>query len=756
MTVRLLLIEDNPGDALLLQRSLETAYPGRYVIVRAATLAEAREALARETFQAVLLDLGLPDSQGMHSVDAVRAAAPALPLVAMTGLDDEDLASEAIRRGAQDYLLKGQVDAALVARSIRYAIDRTHAEERLRLLSAEANRQARAAEAANAAKGQFLANMSHELRTPMNAILGMIDVALPKAVDPHLQDCLQTARESAGHLLALLNDLLDSAKIESGKMELESAHFSLRRMLDQVTRILSVRASEKGLCFCCRMPDETPDAVVGDRMKLQQVVLNLAGNAVKFTEKGDVTVSVEQLPLAAGEREIAAPEAEISDRKSQIANLKSDISNLKSQISNLKSETSTPQPALCIMRFAVQDTGIGISPSDRERLFRPFTQADASMARRFGGTGLGLSICKSLVELMRGRIWVESEVGKGSTFYFTVRLPLAKELPPDPQAPLALPAPLRVLLVEDNAANQKLAACILQGRGHTVEVAGDGSEAIRLTAHNRYDAILMDVQMPEMDGLQATAAIRQGERDRRGGQGGASRSPSRPAGRVPIVAMTAHSMRGDRQRCLAAGMDGYLSKPIDARELIETVERLADGDFKSQIPDLKSQISDKSQIPDLKSQISDKSQIPDLKSQISNLKLQIELPESEAASPETLAPVPSPAPFSLDEALARLGGESGLFQTTVEFFFSDGLKLLSEVLAAAAAGDAVAVERKAHRLKGTVLYLGAEPASAAVARVEAVGRARDLTDAPRALRALETEMARLAEALRPYRPAAPA
>ena len=377
-----------------------------------------------------------------------------------------------------------------------------------------------AAEAANVAKSQFLANMSHELRTPMNAILGMIDVALPKATDPTVQDCLQTAKGSADLLLTLLNDLLDSAKIESGKLELESAPFSLRRMLDQITRVLAVRASEKGLCFCCRMPEETPDAVVGDRMRLQQVLLNLAGNAIKFTERGEVEISLRALS----------------------------------------------QDGEACLEFAVRDTGIGIPPSGQERLFQPFAQADASMARRFGGTGLGLSICKSLVEMMGGRIWVESEVGKGSTFHFTVRLPLAKELPSDFDAPVAVPAAacaqLRILLAEDNPANQKLATYILQDRGHIVEIAGDGREAVRLTEQNRYDVILMDVQMPGMDGLEATAAIRKRE------DGGR---------RVPIIAMTAHAMKGDREQCLAAGMDGYLSKPIDAHEMIAMVESLAAG-----------------------------------------------------------------------------------------------------------------------------------------------------------------------------------
>ncbi len=379
-------------------------------------------------------------------------------------------------------------------------------------------RHAKAAEAANQSKSQFLANMSHELRTPMNAILGMIDVALPKATDPTVQDCLQTAKGSADLLLTLLNDLLDSARIESGRLELESVPFSLRRMLDQITRILSVRASERGLCFSCRIPDGTLDAVVGDRMRLQQVLLNLAGNAIKFTERGDVEISV---------------------------------------------RASSEGGEACL-EFAVRDTGIGIPPSSQEHVFQPFAQADASMARRFGGTGLGLSICRSLVEMMGGRIWVESEVGKGSTFYFTVHLPLAKEIPPEFEVPFAVSpaarAQLRILLAEDNPANQKLATYVLQDRGHFVEIAGDGQEALQLTERNRYDVILMDMQMPRMNGLEATAAIRNRE------EGGS---------RVPIIAMTAHAMKDDRERCLAAGMDGYLSKPIDGHEMIALVETLA-------------------------------------------------------------------------------------------------------------------------------------------------------------------------------------
>jgi signal transduction histidine kinase/DNA-binding NarL/FixJ family response regulator len=475
-----------------------------------------------------------------------------------------------------------------------------------------------AAEAANVAKSRFLANMSHDLRTPMNAILGMIDVALPKAIDPTIKDCLQTAKGSADLLLTLLNDLLDSARIESGKFELESASFSLRRMLDQITRVLSVRASERGLSFFCRLPEAIPDAVVGDQIRLRQVLLNLVGNAIKFTERGEVAISVEQFP--------------ISDAESEICNL----------------------------RFAVRDTGIGIPSSVQERLFKPFAQADASMTRRFGGTGLGLSISKSLVEMMGGTIWGESEQGKGSTFYFTVRLPLAKGLPSDSEARITVPtiarAQLRILLAEDNPANQKLATYILRTRGHVLEIAGDGQQAIDLSEQNRYDVILMDVEMPRMNGLEAAAVIRKRENS---------------GSRVPIIAMTAHAMKGDRERCLAAGMDGYLSKPVNAQEMIGLVESLAAGAAAIVPPSLKEPTN----------------------------------PSAASAFDPVLA-------------LNRCLNKRDLLQEMIAFFFQDADTLLPQLRAALQNGDLTEVGRLGHRLKGTLSHIAADSASEAAERVE--------------------------------------
>ena len=496
------------------------------------------------------------------------------------------------------------------------------------------------AEVANEAKSRFVANISHELRTPMNAILGMVDLALRKTTETTARDFLSTARESADLLLALLNDLLDSAKIESGKMELESAPFSLRGVLGLTTQVLGVRASEKGILFSCRIASDVPDALVGDQVRLRQVLLNLAGNGIKFTERGEVTVSVR-----------------VESQDAQEAHLE----------------------------FAVRDTGIGIPESELASIFHPFSQTDTSTTRRFGGTGLGLSISSSLADMMGGRIRVESELGKGSTFSFTVRLPLAKELPAEPETRIETSdmaaSMLRILLVEDNPANQKLATYILQERGHAVEIAGDGREAMRMAQQNGYDVILMDVQMPGIDGLEATKAIR----DRDNGQR-----------RVPIVAMTAHAMKGDRERCLAAGMDGYLSKPIDGHEMIALVESFAAGTA-----------------------------------------VDVSAPVVLTSVVRESASLPNAAVFDRELALKRCLNKPDLLQQMIAFFVKDADTLLPQIRAALQMGDLLEVGRLGHRLKGTLTHIGAEAARDAAQRVErfllSAGEQVEAQDAVRAL-----------------------
>ncbi len=517
-----------------------------------------------------------------------------------------------------------------------------------------------AAESANQAKSQFLANISHELRTPMNSILGMIDVALPRVADAVAQDFLRTAKESADLLLTLLNDLLDSAKVESGKLDLESAPFSLRQMLEQVSRVFAMRAGEKGLDFRCNVQESVPDLLLGDRMRLQQVLFNLTGNAVKFTKAGSVEIGVRCLS---------------QDRAARL-------------------------------EFEVRDTGIGIPPDSVSQLFQPFVQADASMARRYGGSGLGLSICKSLVQLMGGEIQVESSPA-GTKFVFTVRLLLADELPCDEPGPeivsAACSAPKRILLVEDNIANQKLANYVLRDRGHHVDNAVNGKEAVEITEQSHYDVILMDVQMPIMNGLDATAAIRKRENGR---------------SRVPIIAMTAHATPSDRARCKAAGMDGYLCKPVKREELVAAVEQLGPlGN--AAVP-----VAETSTSPE------------------------------EAGPQSAIEPGADldGSPIDLRQAMVRLDGNFKLFRDMARFFFNDAIERMPEIRSAAACGDLETLADKAHWFKGTVLYLGATAVTSALDRIERLSRAGDRAGATAAVEALEAEVVRLAAALRRFVP----
>lgn len=545
------------------------------------------------------------------------------------------------------------------------------AMQRLRLLET-LQQHVRSAEAANAAKDQFLANVSHELRTPMSAILGMTDLALAADLPATVRDYLETAQESAQGLMQLLNEILDFSRIEAGGFQLDVAPFHLRTVLEQTLKTLGIRAAEKGLKLICELPKQLPDRLLGDSLRLQQILTNLIGNAIKFTACGEVGVHVTKLPL---------PQEEC----------RGDVDEVH-------------------LRFEVSDTGMGILPADQERIFAPFTQVDPSMTRQFGGTGLGLAIASNLVQLMGGQTGVESELGRGSTFHFTVRfqtVPGTRDEPPAADAATRDDEPpasrqLRVLLAEDTIANQKLVLAILGERGHTVQIASNGREAMAMIQQQDFDLALMDVQMPVMDGFQTTAAIR------------ALRDSVKA--RLPIVAMTAHAMHGDRQRCLAAGMDAYLTKPITGQELIETVERLAG---RAKLP--------------------------------------------QAASPQAASPPDAPPPaaialsdlaiavFDSEAALASLGGRDNLLQEMTAFFFEEAPRRLAEIQAGLRDQSPSAIARAAHQLNGTLLYLGAKPAWQAAHRVEQAGSAGDLTQAASAIQILTGQIARLDAALRSWR-----
>ena len=371
------------------------------------------------------------------------------------------------------------------------------------------------AEEASRLKGQFLANMSHELRTPMNGILGFTQLTLSTNLTIDQRDYLDTVERSAEALMQLLNDILDVSKIEAGKMELDREPFSMRECAEGSTRTMFAAAQQKGLELTCEVDPQIPDTLVGDENRIRQVLLNLVGNAIKFTETGSVRVTVGMAP---------APDCSL------------------------------------VAHFSVRDTGPGIPEDKRQIIFEPFRQADGSTTRRYGGTGLGLAISTGLVDIMGGRIWVESEVGRGSVFHFTAPFTLgAPVIPKRAMAPTSSLecAPLSILVAEDNMVSQRLVTALLQERGHSVTIAANGCEVLDMVEKQDFDLILMDIQMPELDGLQATAEIRyrEGERGKH----------------IPIVAMTAHAMAGDRERCLDSGMDGYIAKPIHPGELMALI-----------------------------------------------------------------------------------------------------------------------------------------------------------------------------------------
>ena len=565
------------------------------------------------------------------------------------------------------------------------------------------HREKLAAEAANRAKSQFLANMSHEIRTPLNGIIGMTELAMVRHMDSKQRNILRTIQTESNSLLGIINDVLDFSKIEAEMLQLEEISFEPASVVDNVVTVFAHSAEQKGLEIKASLASDVPDGVIGDPGRLRQILINLVGNAVKFTHKGEIGIEVHV--------------AEDLDKRVKL-------------------------------RFAVEDTGIGIPQDKRKTIFESFTQADSSTTRKYGGTGLGTTISKHLAELMGGEIGVESEVGAGSCFWFTAvflkqTIDVATRIQKD-KKPITSSEPrenrkkpFKILLVEDYPTNQQVAVSHLKSAGHDVDSAANGLAALELYRKNQYQLILMDVQMPVMDGYEATRQIRKLENQRRRiapFRGTLNPQPTPSGGdriqaerqRVPIVAMTAHAVEGYREKCLKAGMDDYLAKPLNRKHFLAVVEKWTrfgnDREVETANPG-----------PD---------PFPD-----AFIPHERDFSQESPHHPSITADHQSNKglPMDFERALAEFEGDRIFLGEVLRGFTNNVREQINVIQQALETRDADRVRREAHSIKGGAANLRADALSGIAFDLENIGKSGDLAMGPRLLKKLKKELDGLEE-----------